>query len=246
MAGGRYGVIDLDPGGRQQQDGDAVEGPILTYRKAADGREKRWYVDVGWPQKVDIILDLHGLDEGSAALLHGIVSSLQPGVCLETGTHKGRSTHAIVSALSRARHGHLWTIDIENFDIKGGGRFSGEELNYVTFMVGRTPEMLDQIELPGPIEFAFLDAGHEKEELAGELKYVYANCAAGCVVAIDNTVDPTWPGVNEAVSDFVDFADVEHITIPTLTGMDILRVRDGEEKEEQSRDRDGHPEESLE
>jgi predicted O-methyltransferase YrrM len=230
---GQYGIVNLDLNCEVLEDGDTVVAPMLVLRSAAEKRRgKKWYVDAGWPQKVDVTLDLHGLDEGSAALLHGLVMGIQPGVCLETGTHKGRSTHAIVSALSLSGMGHLWTIDNTNYSVADAGGFDPAELEYVTFMIGTTPDMLGEIVLPGPIEFAFLDAGHEKHELAGELEYVYGHCEDGCIVAVDNTQDDTWPGVTEAIRDFSARAQVDSISIPTLTGMDLLRITKDDMAEE--------------
>lgn len=215
--------------GEDATDGDEICVTYTLLRPAADSRrnkeKKGWIIDAGWPQKNIIRVDLQGLDEGAANLLTGLVSSILPRVCIETGTHRGRSTQAIVAGLTGTR-GHLWTIDATNYEVPASGALSDSELEHVTFCVGKSPDQLGELkaELSGPIDFAFLDAGHHRHELAGELEFVFDNCCDDCIVAVDNTRDDIWTEVPGAISDFIKTHEVDRTSIPTSTGMDILCI----------------------
>mgnify|MGYP003643284167 CR=1 FL=1 len=212
--------------------GDDLNIPISVMgitRKGDDGR--RFIVDAGWPLKVPLTVDMEGLDEGSAALLHGIVKAIQPSVCLETGTHKGRSTQAILSALVGGQRGHLWTVDKEEFGVQVSGALSPTEIKRATFNIGETPHCLDQLLYSNDnicgiselIDFAYLDGGHEEMILLAEMVWVEKHGADNLVMVIDNTLDPGWPGVPKAIDKFLETQSWEVITLPTMTGFTLLR-----------------------
>ena len=199
-----------------------VVASAMTRRAAAsDSRNngKTWEVDFGWPAKLDVMTDFNHVDEGSCDLLTGLVRAVQPDVCLETGTHKGRSTAAIVQALEANCRGHLWTLDMEDFKVKESEALTEHQKKFVTFCIGKSPEVLSDMmeQLPGPIEFAYLDGGHEYEVLRAELDFVKAYAAETCVVAVDNSLDDMWPGVRKALDE-----EDGTLSLPTMCGMDIL------------------------
>jgi predicted O-methyltransferase YrrM len=230
----RYALFCLDPAAPQTTSGQTLEVPFYTTSVARqnsrlDGR--RWIVDAGWPHRAKVELDMAGLDEGSAALLKGMVMALQPDVVLETGTHKGRSTQAIASALVFNNRGHLWTVDMEDFGVAESGALSPHELERTTLNIGTTPGALEDMlqseanpkGMPAPIEFAYLDGDHTYEGVRAELEFVHAHSKKGCTVMLDNTLDGAWVDVEKAVSEWVKNEPYQFVNLPTMTGMAILR-----------------------
>tara|TARA_Y100001938_G_scaffold142502_2_gene213889 strand:+ start:46478 stop:47269 length:792 start_codon:yes stop_codon:yes gene_type:complete len=226
----KYAVVCIDGSNKMMEDGQIVTVPFLTTRKGAakEKENKRWMVNAGFPQEMEVKLDMNHLDEGSAALLHGLVLASQPTTVLETGTHKGRSTKAIASALVAANHGHLYTIDIENFGVPDSGALSDLEMQRTTFCVGSSPDMLGQLPIEEPIDFAYLDAGHHEPQLLGELEFVAEHAADRVIVVCDNTEDDMWPGVRSAIDTFVATRyEAERVTIPTMCGFDVITLERG-------------------
>jgi len=204
-----------------------VEARMLTRRHAAAEKRsngKSWEVDCGWPNTLEVVADVNHIDEGSCDLLYGLVRAIQPDMVLETGTHKGRSTAAISQALeANARRGRLVTLDMEDFGTKNSPALTDHQKELVTFAIGTSPRCLGELKetLSEPIDFAYLDGGHEREVLAAELDFVAENAASECTIVVDNTLDDMWPGVREALDDF------EHtgITVSTMCGFDIIVLR---------------------
>jgi len=92
---------------------------VLADRTKADGSgdTRKWAVDVMWPQHIQGHADICGLDEGSIAFLRGLVVAIQPDMVFETGTHKGRSTSAIIDAMDENHRGRIWTVDMDDYDL---------------------------------------------------------------------------------------------------------------------------------
>ena len=104
--------LDRPPWG--VMNGDHAKGRLLYSAGGINGRGP-YVVDVGWPQSFTVKPDMSSLDEGACDLLYGLVRAIRPSVSLETGTHKGRSTHAIASALALNEFGHVTTLDVFRF-----------------------------------------------------------------------------------------------------------------------------------
>jgi hypothetical protein len=211
--------------------GESIEAYVSVLRRTAEKKReagKMWTVDAGWPAKMEVELDLAGVDEGSAALLHGVVRAIQPDVCIETGTHKGRSTQAIASALVRNERGHLWTLDLVDFGVRDSGALDKIENEYVTLGIGKSPEVLEEFfGKIGPIDFAYLDGDHTEEGLTEELWFVVGHMADECTMLIDNSRDDMWEGVRRAIDTFrvSCTSPLRNVSLPTMCGMDILHLR---------------------
>ena len=52
--------------------------------------------------------------------------------------------------------------------------------------------------------FAHIDGGHSREEALGDLRLTAPHMIAGGVIAVDDYDHPKWPGVKEAVADFLN------------------------------------------
>ena len=202
-------------------EGDQAIGRLLYYASGVS-RKGPYVVDVGWPGKFRIQPDLSSIDEGSCDLLHGLVRALRPGVVLETGTHKGRSTHAIATALCENERGVIYTLDcIKWVDLKDVLSL-GEKMR-CTQIVGVSPYALSAAplgDLQG-IDFAFLDGAHDGKTLLAEMAYVEAHRADTCIVCVDNALDSGWPEVRQALD---SMKHRWHAILETMAGMDIITL----------------------
>lgn len=198
-------------------------------------------VDTLFPRTLTGQTDLSSVDEGSADLLYGLVRAIQPRVVLETGTHKGRSTRALVTALRdnylveimpyayssyiEPARGHCWTIDAEDHRIVASGAIPEDAREFVTPVIGWTPDVFQQDPLGTleGIEFAFLDGDHTAAGLEAELEYVDLHRARECWVAIDNSRDEAWAGVHRTLYGYTKHP---RISLPTCTGMDLIWMHD--------------------
>jgi hypothetical protein len=208
-------------------------------RNRADGTKTTFAVDSLFPKTLEGVTDMNAVDEGTADLLYGLVRGIRPRVCLETGTHKGRSTRAIVSALRANAEldlmpyaytvfadtpGHLWTVDEKDYGLQTEGALREGEHLYVTQVVGRTPAALAEppFDTLEGIDFAFLDGDHTAEGLDAELVYVDLHRASECLVAIENSRDPGWPGVKRTLEGYHKYP---RISLPTCCGVDLIWMR---------------------
>ncbi len=217
----------------------AVDMRYLVFRQATSGADRHFAVDPLFPHRLAGSVDMSGVDEASADLLFGLVRGVQPRVVFETGTHKGRSTRALVTALranatvpmlphsmiAEFPRGHVWTVDAEDHGILASGAIPPECAEYVTIVTGWTPDVLTQEPLASlqGIDFAFLDGDHTAEGLDAELTYVDLHRAPECWVAIDNTRDHAWDGIRRTLHEFTKYP---RISLATCTGMDLIWMHD--------------------
>lgn len=212
----------------------------LVFRNRAEDSQRAYVIDSLFPQRLEGNTDLKAVDEGTAALLYGLVRALQPRVVLETGTHKGRSTKSIASALhdngvleimplayklNTGEGGHLYTIDKDDYGLMRSGALTEEEKSFVTQVVGKTPDVYAQppLDTLEKIDFAFLDGDHTPDGLDADMEYVRLRKAPECVVAVDNARDPGWGGIKRY---FHGYKKYPHISLPTCTGLEIIWMKD--------------------
>jgi len=205
--------------------GDQADCAILCSRNNSDKEQRGpWLCNLTWPNNLSVQIDGSGVDEGTAALLTGLVMAIRPRIVLETGTHKGRSTQAIASAMDVNMQGHIWTVDMDNYGVLDKA-LSPSERARVTQIVGKSPGCFDHEPLKDlvGIDFAFIDGDHTKEGVLNELAFVDAHRNSTCWVALDNTRDSGWFGVREALDEYTDYPK---ITLNTMCGMDIIQMSD--------------------
>ena len=189
------------------------------------GRDKGpWEVDPIFPQNFSAAATLWGIDEGFAQFLTGLIRSIRPLSCFETGTNKGRSTRAIAEGLVANGTGHLTTIDMIDHGVSTSGALAPEHGDYVTPVVGKIPDIFQDHQLDGLIEidFAFLDAGHTAKDLEIELNFVEQRRAKECLVVVDNARDAQWPELAEFFSTYIRNP---HINLETMTGAELIWMR---------------------
>lgn len=237
----QYQPPDLPDPTLQINDVRVTQRHLVLRKPAHDGRDHRNYVvDTLFPQAITGHTDTASIDEGAADLLYGLVRGLQPLVVLETGTHKGRSTRALATALrdnaeiAMMEHsytgyldqrGKLYTVDAEDHRIFESGALPESTKSYVSQLIGWTPELFEtnpHLKALTGIEFAFLDGDHTPEGLAADLAYVDAHRATECWVAIDNSRDGGWPKLQQWLARYTAYP---RITLGTCNGLDLIWMK---------------------
>ena len=177
-----------------------------------------------FPNSLEGSLDMASVDEDFATLLQGFVMALKPRVILETGTHKGRSTRAICEGLKENGQGHIHTVDMVDYGVMASGAIRDDEKEYVTQVVGRTPDVFSEEPLKDlmGIDFAFIDGDHTRQGLIEDLQYVDAHRDNECLVLVDNARDNDWPDVEEFFSDYRDYPN---FLLLTCVGTQIIQMR---------------------
>ena len=198
---------------------------VPTAQVARAGRDKGpWEVNPIFPHNFSAPAALWGIDEGLAQFLTGLVRSIRPLSCFETGTNKGRSTRAITEGLAANGMGHLTTVDMIDHGISTSGALAPEHVDYVTPVIGKIPDIFKDHQLDGLIEidFAFLDAGHIAKELEIELNFIEQRRAKECLVVVDNARDAGWPELAEFFSSYIRNP---HINLETMSGTELIWMR---------------------
>ena len=181
-----------------------------------------------WPNKFEGHAAVWSIDEEFAAYLTGMVLSIRPKVVLETGTNKGRSTRAIVDGLTYNdalnEKGVIYTIDLLDYKIKSSGAIPKDQIWRVNCLIGNCPDVFDSELLRDleDIDFAFLDGDHTQEVVEQELEYVDAHRADECIVVVHNARDEQWGEVEQF---FKSYDKYPHISLPVLTGAEIIQMR---------------------
>lgn len=120
----------------------------------------------------------------TAEYLHKMILENKPKVILEVGTSNGFSGIWLASAAA-TYGGELWTIESSPKRIPlAQENFKNSGLENIHMIRGHAPEVFDQV--PGIIDFAFLDATKEEyilfyEALKGRMK-------SGGVIVADNVI----------------------------------------------------------
>ena len=156
-------------------------------------------------------------------MLTAVVRAIKPRICLETGTHRGRSTRAIVDGLCHNGDGHLWTLDRSDHKIFESGAIPPHAQSRITRVFGSSPEALDgpSLSVVKGVDFAFLDSVHSAEGVLAEIEWLKVHMADTCTVLVDNAYDDGWPGLKAL---FADYEDYNHALLPTLNGMELIQM----------------------
>ena len=139
---------------------------------------------------------------------------------LETGTHKGRSTQAISSALVENDQGFMFTVDMDDYGCLNDA-LSDDEKGRVTRILGRSPGVFDHEPLKDleKIDFAFLDGDHSGDVFRAELEWIDAHRDTTCYVVIDNSLDEGWNEVREVLNSYNEYP---RISLETMCGLDMV------------------------
>ena len=162
-------------------------------------------------------------------LIHALVCTFKPQVCVETGTFIGYGTIAITSALKENGMGHLTTIELDQklmataqFNLQ---IFDVDLNNYVTFMHGDSAKSILTL---GPLDFVFLD-DHFGRASEFQTLLDHGKLNSGAIVVVHDTsrirsgnipIDRELPiGLDRIAG----LKYIEHIEVPLSRGLRVFR-----------------------
>lgn len=201
---------------------DEIGYVVMKGHMRPHDKSKAWDINPIFPEAIAVRMDYWGLDEGAADFLHGLVRAIRPSVVFETGTHKGRSTSAIASALIKNGTGTITTIDSVDYGLMNNNALTKEEKSIVTQVVGSTPDVykVSSVRDMEGIEFAFIDGDHTLAGMLSDVKFVESKMADRCTIVVDNALDAGYPDISRY------FGDTKTgVCIPTMTGMQIIELK---------------------
>jgi len=142
-------------------------------------------------------------------VIYSLIRAIKPEVCIETGTHFGKTALYIAHALYDNKKGHLWTVDPnEHFASEAVRYFNRypELKKFITFqkIKGEDLKVKD-------IDFAFIDSFHEKEVVMGEIKNLFPRLSKHAIVIFHDCSLKVENMVNEAIKE----AKLKTVWIPT-------------------------------
>lgn len=95
----------------------------------------------------------------------------------------------------------------------------------VTLIVGRSMHVA-RLFPPGSVDFVFIDAGHDFQNVLSDLAVWWPRIKPGGVLAGHDYGDPAWPEVSRAVHQFFPNADVRRRLSPGLLASDEIATGD--------------------
>ena len=134
----------------------------------------------------------------SGWILHGLVRSMKPEVCVEIGSAHGYSTCLISLALHQNLKGHLWAVDPHQVNHWSDDNPDGtlESLRRNLWRVGvhhrvdivqkNTADAID--DLPKTIDFAFIDGDHSYEGVKQDWEIISPRMSPFGVVVFHDTL----------------------------------------------------------
>lgn len=121
------------------------------------------------------------LEEGE--LLYALVRAIKPLICVETGTHKGLSTHYIAQALKDNGDGQVVTCDPVYW--KQQDIFNSSPLkDWIVFQPVKGTE-LDITH----IDFLFIDGYHGKKDVVEEIEHLFPHLSNNALVVFHDCDD---------------------------------------------------------
>lgn len=134
-------------------------------------------------------------------LIGALVKALKPIIVVEIGTHNGCTTEQIIKNLD----GQLWTYDIKPIEIP--------DYPNVHFFQGDST----MADMPGNIDFAFIDGSHAKGDVVKDFRNIEKNLKHGATVVFHDYSHPADNCVGEAIKEL----GIKVVKIPTYYGMAI-------------------------
>lgn len=121
---------------------------------------------------------------GEKLFLYGLVRALQPETCVETGTHRGKTSLYILNALHDNGKGLLYTYDPYDWGQKGNFQKFPELEKRVRCFSEKGKEMKQE-----NIDFAFIDGYHEKEIVLEEIQVLLPRLSRNAIVVFHDCDD---------------------------------------------------------
>lgn len=109
--------------------------------------------------------------------LYALIRNIKPKVCIETGTHRGKTTLYLAKALEDNGLGHLDTYDPYDWQQQGNFNKFPDLQKLISMHLLRG----DQMEVTG-IDFAFIDGFHETDIVMKEIEILLPRLNPDAVV----------------------------------------------------------------
>ena len=170
-----------------------------------------------------------GLGDGSW-LLHGLVRTMRPSVCVEIGSARGRSACYVGMALRQLKHGKLYAIDPHTStdwnDNKSSDTYGTIQKNIHAFGVEDHVEIIRKYSGEAaegwdrPIDMLFIDGDHSYEGVKRDWSLFTPHVAPFGVVVFHDTIwdlrpDSRWAREDMGVPRFVE--ELRETGYPTIT-----------------------------
>jgi len=156
-------------------------------------------------------------------LLHFLIRVVAPKIAVEIGTSVGYSALWMSSGLEKNGFGKLWTIEshAERFERAQKNIEEAKMGEWVSQVKGHAPEIFANLELPGKVDFVFLDA--TKLEHQSYLDVLLPLLAPGAIIAVDNVQSHRFGPMAEFVEHLHADPRFEVVEIPVGSGLLIAR-----------------------
>lgn len=146
---------------------------------------------------------------------------------LELGVRQGVSTRALLLA-AQFLGAHLWSVDVDPC-LEASRAIDGWGLTqHWSFIRAESREFLRSWR-PGPMDLVFIDSGHSYELTLDELRLTSRLLWPWGVILLHDTQDPNWPGVAQAVRQFLalDPERYSYQELGTRHGLGKISVKGG-------------------
>lgn len=198
----------------------------------------------------------NAIEVETGLFLYALVRRTAPRVVVQTGTHWGYSAAWIACALAdnvegfpedlkQERRGHLWTVDVNAYEDRADRLLSRLGVrDYVTLLYGdsRGPDFtgegagmtsaVQMPELPGPIDFLYLDADHGDFSVKAEWRFLapLLNREEAFVGFHDTRLDPREAkGIREILDERLyplpEYQHIAHTGMRNMRGLDFFQLR---------------------
>lgn len=156
-------------------------------------------------------------------LLRALVRATKPEIVIETGTYKGFSTLMIASALKHNDLGHLYTIDLNDWNVIDECR-KFELDSFVTFIKSDSSVAIQGLlRTIKKIDFLWLDADHTTQAVLNEVSAAMPGLKPGTLIAMHDTI--LFPEESLAIENLKrKFPNWESLAFVTARGFHLMRV----------------------
>ncbi len=161
---------------------------------------------------------IHGWFSEYAANTIYLIDAIQKeenivGNIFEIGVHHGKSS-VFFAGLLRSQEMlavcDIFGSQVDNVSASGDGDeriFSDNIVRYLDksrLQINRKlSDTLTENDIPRPIRLFHVDGGHNRNEALSDLEMAHSNLAKGGVIIVDDPFRVEWPGVTEAIIDFL-------------------------------------------
>jgi len=175
----------------------------------------------------------NAITQATALIMYGLIRGLRPTVVLEIGTFCGYTACWLSRALQENGSGHLWIVDNFTFP-PGSAEMVYQNLDRcgvadrVTILEKNSQEILWSVDVPTPIDFAFIDGDHAYDVCSSDVE----NCLKGlsprgmiCIHDVISTHDVHRLWAEIVAGDITGAQAIETMRFEESEGLGVIRFR---------------------